>query len=96
MFNDACGGLRCEAFAPTALVNQERELDFLLSIDCPRQQSTAPEKRSRRLFDRGPETKLRILRMTVKKPLQLVVRLLECWRLLGKVLADIGIPIMRG
>ena len=33
IFNDACGGLRREAFAPAAFVDQKRQFNFRLSVD---------------------------------------------------------------
>jgi hypothetical protein len=83
MLDDAERGLGGEALAPARLVDQVGELHLGPAGDGPGKKAAAAEEGTAPLLDRRPEAELRMARVALEEPLQLVAGLLEGARSVG-------------
>ena len=93
MLDDALGGLGCQPFAPTFLLDHEGELDLVLVFDAPWQEATPSQELARGAFNRGPQAKFWMVGVAVKKPVKFFLRLLKGSNTVRVVHPNFGITI---
>ena len=84
---------RSEAFTPARLVDEERQLDLVLTVDLPGQQAAPSEKGTGTPFHGSPKTEAGMIGVPIAEPLELLLGFIECARSVRKVASDFGVAI---